>query len=107
MMGGAPADTAAAPQASVAPAPAAAGCPATAQPLVEQGRRIFSGTGNCFACHGPSAAGTVAAPDLTDTQWLDIDGTYALIVGLVRAGAPAPATISGSHAADGWSAVEQ
>lgn len=90
MMGGAPADTAAAPRPTAAPAPAAEACPPTGQTLVDQGRRIFSGAGNCFACHGPGATGTQVAPNLTDATWLNIDGSYGAIIALVRSGVPHP-----------------
>jgi mono/diheme cytochrome c family protein len=60
------------------------------QRLVDAGRAVFSGTGNCFACHGPNAQGTALAPNLTDAPWLDIDGSYAAIAGLVRTGVAKP-----------------
>lgn len=88
-MMGAPADTAAAPTAR-ASAASAPGCPDVSQGLVDEGRRIFTGSGNCFACHGSDAAGTTVGPDLTDSTWLDADGSYAGIAALVRAGVPEP-----------------
>jgi mono/diheme cytochrome c family protein len=30
------------------------------------------------------------APDLTDAQWLNVDGSYGSIAGLVRSGVPKP-----------------
>jgi mono/diheme cytochrome c family protein len=90
MGGGAHADTAAAPKPAALPAPAAAACPATGQALVDQGRRIFGGAGNCFACHSAAATGTQVAPNLTDATWLDIDGSYGAIVALIRSGVPHP-----------------
>lgn len=60
------------------------------QRLVDAGRAVFSGTGHCFACHGPNAQGTALAPNLTDASWLDIDGSYAVIAGLVRTGVAKP-----------------
>lgn len=86
----APADTSAAPAPQAARTPQAAECPPVTQKVVTAGRAIFSGTGNCYACHGSNAKGTPMAPNLTDSQWLGIDGTYASIVGLVRSGVPAP-----------------
>jgi mono/diheme cytochrome c family protein len=90
MMGSAPADTAAAPHPTAAPTPATGTCPATGQALVDQGRRIFDGAGNCFACHGPTATGTQVAPNLTDEGWLNIDGSYGAIIALIRSGVPHP-----------------
>jgi mono/diheme cytochrome c family protein len=88
MMGGR--DTGAAPRPRAARAAAAAGCPAVDQTVVSQGRAVFVGNGNCQACHGANAKGTQLAPDLTDSQWLNIDGSYASIAQLVRTGVPHP-----------------
>ena len=65
-------------------------CPAVDPKLVAQGRAIFTGAGNCQMCHGANAKGTPLAPDLTDATWLNIDGSYAAIAGLVNKGVPAP-----------------
>ncbi len=88
-MMGASADTAAAPHAE-ARAAKAPGCPDASQPLVDAGRGIFTGAGNCYLCHGSDAHGTAVAPNLTDTTWLDVDGSYSAIAGLVRSGVPRP-----------------
>jgi mono/diheme cytochrome c family protein len=90
MMGGGQADTGATPKTTATTAAAAGGCPATGQPLVDRGRLIFGSEGNCFACHGSSATGTALAPDLTDARWLNIDGSYASIIPLVRNGVAHP-----------------
>jgi mono/diheme cytochrome c family protein len=58
--------------------------------LVADGKKIFTGKGNCYACHGADAKGTPLAPNLTDTTWINIDGTRAAIEGLVKAGVPKP-----------------
>ena len=83
------ADTGAAPL-TRAVAASAAGCPATSQTVVDTGRRIFTGAGNCYSCHGADAHGTGLAPNLTDATWLNIDGSYAAIASLVRSGVPRP-----------------
>ncbi len=89
MMGGR-ADTAAAPTARAATA-SAPDCPEITQGLVDEGRKVFTGQGGtCFACHGSDARGTAAGPDLADSTWLDIDGSYAAIDSLVRAGVAHP-----------------
>ena len=90
MMQTAPAATSAAPAPRAATTAQAAECPPVTQKVLDAGRAIFSGTGNCAACHGANAKGTPMAPNLTDKQWLNIDGSYASIVGLVRSGVPAP-----------------
>jgi cbb3-type cytochrome c oxidase subunit III len=81
----APAETAPAP----APAPANLPAGVTAD-MVSQGQAIFTGAGNCFTCHGMDAKGTALAPNLTDAEWLNIDGTHAAIVTLVKTGVPTP-----------------
>src|SRR5881394_2314401 len=97
---------AAADTAAVAPAPAPApaeattgaapaGAPAqlpagvTAE-MVASGNTIYHTTGNCFTCHGPDGTGTPLAPDLTDSQWLNIDGSYDATVKTVTTGVPTP-----------------
>lgn len=88
MMGGS-ADTAAAPTASADTTKAPA-CPDISKALVDEGHKVFTGAGSCFACHGSDAHGTPLAPNLTDDTWLDIDGSYAAIAALVRSGVPHP-----------------
>jgi mono/diheme cytochrome c family protein len=105
MMGNAPRDTAAAPQAKVATA-SAAGCPATSQALVNAGRGIFTGSGNCYACHSSNAKGTPAAPNLTDATWLDIDGSYGGISQLVRQGVAHPKKFPEVMPAKGGAALD-
>ena len=88
--------TAAQPGASIPPpAPAApgAGEPSTDPQMIAQGQSIFRGQaagGTCFTCHGPDAKGTQLAPDLTDAQWLNADGTYASIVTTITTGVSKP-----------------
>lgn len=105
MMGNAPRDTAAAPTASAAAA-TATGCPATSQSLVDQGRTIFTGQGNCYACHASNAKGTAAAPNLTDSTWLNIDGSYGAIAQLVRDGVAHPKKFPGVMPAKGGASLD-
>ena len=61
--------------------------------LVALGDSIFEGQaagGTCMTCHGPDAKGTQLAPDLTDDQWLNVDGSYQAIVNVVQNGVPTP-----------------
>ena len=44
------------------------------------GQKIFQGKGLCYACHGKDARGTPLAPNLTDSEWLNIDGSLPAIV---------------------------
>jgi mono/diheme cytochrome c family protein len=61
--------------------------------MVALGDSIFEGRaagGICHTCHGPEGKGTELAPDLTDQQWLNGDGSYAFIVQTVTNGVPTP-----------------
>ena len=58
--------------------------------LVEEGRKIFTGSGVCFSCHGQNGEGTPLAPSLTDGEWIHIDGSYDAIAKLVNTGVPQP-----------------
>jgi mono/diheme cytochrome c family protein len=74
--------------------PSAGGTSAGPTPKqIAQGDSIFHGLvagGTCTACHGQDAKGTAVAPDLTDQQWLNGDGSYAFIVKTVTTGVPQP-----------------
>lgn len=54
------------------------------------GKAIFEGKGMCFACHGKDAKGTPLAPNLTDAEWLNVDGTLPAIIALIEKGVPKP-----------------
>lgn len=58
--------------------------------MVAEGQQIFSGNGLCATCHGASGEGTPLAPNLSDSDWLNIDGSYNAIVELVNTGVPTP-----------------
>jgi mono/diheme cytochrome c family protein len=74
--------------------PAASGASGPTSPkLVALGDSIFHGQvagGTCTACHGQDAKGTAVAPDLTDNQWINGDGSYQFIVHTVHTGVPQP-----------------
>jgi len=83
------------PSPAPAPAPGNTGggqAPEGATPeMVAQGQQIFAGKGNCFTCHGPQATGTPLAPNLTDSEWINItNGEWAEIQTVVRNGVPTP-----------------
>jgi mono/diheme cytochrome c family protein len=84
--------TAAAPAPAPAPTPPAmtAGTPPTgATPeMVAAGQQTFNTV--CIACHGADAKGTPLAPNLTDAEWINVDGTYDAIINLVKTGVPEP-----------------
>lgn len=56
--------------------------------VLAEGRRVYLDEGNCFACHGKDAEGTVFGPDLTDAEWMHVGGTYEEIVRVVARGIP-------------------
>jgi mono/diheme cytochrome c family protein len=93
--GGAPATEEAQEPAAEAPAPEAAApdmeLPAgvTAE-MVTAGEAVFMGDGVCWTCHAEGGVGGPLAPNLTDDQWLNIDGSYESIVSNVLAGVPEP-----------------
>jgi mono/diheme cytochrome c family protein len=72
------------------PAPAAAVTPE----LIAQGEKIYSGPGNCYACHGSKAEGSVG-PNLTDSEWLHSKGSFEEIVAQVTQGVPKEKSKSG------------
>ncbi|HEX3233600.1 MAG TPA: c-type cytochrome [Gemmatimonadales bacterium] len=75
--------------------PAVAQAPAGVTPaMITQGDSIFHGKGNCYACHGANAEGTVG-PNLTDAEWLHSDGSYDAIVKQVTTGVPKEQSKSG------------
>jgi mono/diheme cytochrome c family protein len=45
-------------------------------------------TAMCVKCHGDDATGTKRAPDLTDDEWLHVDGSVEQIRALIVAGVP-------------------
>jgi mono/diheme cytochrome c family protein len=57
---------------------------------VARGRTIFLGKGTCHVCHGQEAKGTPMGPDLTDSAWLNADGTLESIQQVVKSGVARP-----------------
>jgi mono/diheme cytochrome c family protein len=62
--------------------------------LIAQGDKIFHGPGNCYACHGTNAQGSVG-PNLTDAEWIHSKGSYDEIVAQVMKGVPKEESKSG------------
>ncbi len=65
-------------------------CPAVTAELATAGRKIFTGKGNCYTCHGTDAKGTPLAPNLVSHKWINIDGSYDAIVGVITHGVAQP-----------------
>ncbi|HYT05430.1 MAG TPA: c-type cytochrome [Gemmatimonadales bacterium] len=76
------------------PARASAATDSITPAQIALGDSVFhgkAGGGTCAVCHGQDAKGTTGlAPDLTDAKWLNGDGSYAFIVGIVQKGVPNP-----------------
>ena len=98
----APVEAAAAPATPVANVPLPAG---VTQAMVTDGAAIFSGPGNCMACHGAGGSGGPIAPKLADNQWLNIDGEYESIVHLITTGVPSPRQFPAPMPARGGSTI--
>jgi mono/diheme cytochrome c family protein len=85
---------AAAPSGAAKPAEKPAGGGAGSSPAqVALGDSIFHGQvggGTCTACHGQDAKGTAVAPNLTDAEWINTDGSLDGIVKVVTNGVPKP-----------------
>jgi cytochrome c oxidase cbb3-type subunit III len=62
--------------------------------LITKGDAVFHGPGNCYACHGSNATGSVG-PNLTDAEWIHSKGTYEDIVAQINAGIPKEQSKSG------------
>lgn len=62
--------------------------PGVTPALIEAGRKVYSGAGLCFACHGPAGKGTVGA-NLTDGEWAHGDGSLDAILRTIIEGVPA------------------
>lgn len=62
--------------------------------MVVDGKRIYSGPGVCFACHGQDAAGGMG-PNLRDTLWLHSRGEYDKILATILNGVPTKESKSG------------
>jgi len=48
--------------------------------MIDAGRKVFHGKGNCYACHGDKLQGGPIAPALTGKAWRHISGTFDGIV---------------------------
>jgi len=92
-------DDAPAPPAAATPAPAATSAAqlpeGVTQAMVDEGRALFNGAGTCFACHGNDAVGTTLGPNLTDSEWLQIDGSYDAIIQQIKTGTDQPKQFPG------------
>jgi len=75
--------------------------------MVGEGETIFSGAGLCHTCHMAGGTGGTLAPDLTDDEWINIDGSYDAIVNLVNTGVPEPKQHAGPMLPKGGSSISE
>lgn len=61
--------------------------------IVDQGRKIFHGQGNCYACHGDKLEGGPIAPSLRGPKFRHIDGSYEAIIHRIDEGYPGTAMV--------------
>ena len=96
ILGGAPLAAQSTPENNSTPKSPAAGASSAAPSaeLIAQGDKIFHGAGNCYACHGTNAQGSVG-PNLTDAEWIHSKGSYEEIVAQVTKGVPKEESKSG------------
>jgi mono/diheme cytochrome c family protein len=64
--------------------------------MVEEGKGIYNGAGICMSCHGATGEGIPSlGANLTDAEWLHIDGSYESIVENIMTGVTAQQSSSG------------
>jgi mono/diheme cytochrome c family protein len=64
--------------------------------MVEEGKGIYSGAGICMSCHGANGEGIPnLGANLTDDEWLHVDGSYEQIVENIMTGVTAQESSSG------------
>ena len=81
--------------ASQQPAPTPGGTPSdTSAATIEAGRKVFHGSGTCFACHGGKLQGGPVGPPLTGPTWKNIHGGFDEILHVIRTGIPGTVMIS-------------
>jgi len=73
--------------------------------MVAEGETLFGGQGICFTCHMAGGVGGPLAPDLTDDEWINIDGSYESIVRNITTGVPEPKEFGGIMLPKGGSAI--
>ncbi len=58
--------------------------------MVARGETVFGGEGICYTCHMQGGVGGPLAPNLTDDEWINTDGSFEGIVNTVMTGVPEP-----------------
>jgi mono/diheme cytochrome c family protein len=62
--------------------------------VTDEGRKIFHGKGTCHACHGSKLQGGPIAPPLTGPKWRNGDGSFDMILHILRGGVPNTVMVS-------------
>ncbi|HXI20205.1 MAG TPA: cytochrome c, partial [Gemmatimonadales bacterium] len=62
--------------------------------IVDEGRKIFHGQGTCYGCHGSKLQGGPVAPSLRGPKWRNGDGSFDMILHVVRGGVPGTVMVS-------------
>ena len=64
--------------------------------MVEEGKGIYTGAGICMSCHGATGEGIPnLGADLTDDEWIHVDGSYEQLVENIMTGVTAQESSSG------------
>jgi mono/diheme cytochrome c family protein len=73
--------------AAAAPARAQALPAGVTQDMIGKGKAVFTGAGNCYACHGQNAQGMLGPnTNLVNHTWLHSDGSYPAIIAYINKG---------------------
>lgn len=76
---------------TVAPTSAPAGATLVLAADSAAGAALYHGRGRCFTCHGQRGEGAAKlGPDLTDSVWVDGDGSLAAIRDAIASGVASP-----------------
>lgn len=62
--------------------------------ITTEGRKIFHGPGTCYACHGAKLQGGPVAPPLLGPKWRNGDGSFDMILHVLRGGVPGTVMVS-------------
>lgn len=64
--------------------------------MVEEGKGIYNGAGICMSCHGATGEGIPnLGANLTDEEWLHVDGSYEQLIENIMTGVTAQESSSG------------
>lgn len=57
---------------------------------IAEGKTLYeTAANNCSRCHGVDAKGGTRGPNLSDSTWVQIDGSYPEIIRIINEGVPA------------------